>query len=162
MPAQTQKYNHSGQDVGGGLSSSSSTPKTHCNFGRTCGVHVRSSVSATIKVHSIVGKVQSSTWYGSKFDPPVQSSVHFNRTSSTFKVDRAWKCVKTPKIFGVCLSSTASVFSHVQSSPGIAIYETKNVYFNVQTELAQWSTGPRQSSIQSKPKFNLKQPWYHN
>ena len=122
----------------------------HCNFGRTCGEHVRSSVRATIKVHSIVGKVQSSTWYGSKFDPPVQSSVHFNRTSSTFKVDRAWKCVNKTRRFLECVCLRRRQFS-------VMFKAAKGSRFMKQKRLLQCSNRIGPMFRRTTPKFNLIQ-----
>ena len=145
------------QVVGGGLSSSSSTPKMHCSFERTCGENVNSSLCATI-----VGKVQKFNliWFEIQFHGSKFISTGLVQSSMWTGPENGVK--KNPKSFGVCLPSTAPVFRHVQSSQRIAISRKTNVYFNVQTELAQCSAGPRQSSIQSKPKFNLNQLWCQN
>ena len=137
------------QVVGGGLSSSSSTPKMHCSFGRTCGENVNSSLRATI-----VGKVQKFNliWFeiqfhGSKFISTglVQSSMWTGPENGQKKPEEFW-----------------SVFAFDGASFQACSKQPKDCHFPKNKRLLQCSnrigpmfsrTTPKFNSIQTKIQF---------
>ena len=137
------------QVVGGGLSSSSSTPKMHCSFERTCGENVNSSLRATI-----VGKVQKFNliWFeiqfhGSKFISTglVQSSMWTGPENGQKKTRRVLECVclRRRQFSGMFKAAKGLPFPEKQTFTSMF----KPNWPNVQPDHAKVQFNPNQNSI---------------